>query len=157
LVLLPPNFHHFRDLHVLIFIDTGHFYSHHDQIGLSEIIPDMHCLEILDISYYYLDISSPHRMLKVLQAVSGSSVTSLNIEATGFTTISNKLHDEYYPALKALIEPSSGKLRELFVGDYDSDCHDNTGLMELLSSSSSLETLHLIYLPLHCLIINEKH
>jgi hypothetical protein len=112
--------HHFRDLRVLKISNT---ISHH-LISLSEIIPDMNCLEILDISNQFHD---SHSMLKILQAVSASSVTSLNIKRIGV------LNNKYYPALKALIELSSGKLKELFVGDDGSYYHDNAGLMQVIS------------------------
>jgi hypothetical protein len=142
--------HHFRDLRVLKFISS----HSHQQISLTEIIPNMNYLEILDVSDQYHD---SHSMLEVLQAVSASSVTSLNIMSTGFTTFLNQLNNEYYPALKALTVPFSGKLKELIVGDVKSFYHDNAGLMQVLSSHSSLETLHLCHLPPHLSLMNNTN
>ncbi len=155
--------HHFRSLRVLSLAGSGSLYSSRDLIDLSKIIPDMHCLETLDISTRNWDVPGDHEnhsrsMLRVLQKLSGSSVTSLNIKETGFTTFFKESHREYYPALKALIEPSSGKLKELSVGDHDSDYRDSADhLMEPLSSSSSLETLHLHYLPPHLSLMNNTN
>ena len=106
-----------------------------DLIQLSELILNMPFLEDLKLRY---GAFTPG-FLKVLQQLSNSNVTTLNICDTGFCSLlqSNSRHD-YISALKSLIDPSSGRLQELTAGDGDGD--DGT-LASLLSPPSSLRTL----------------
>ena len=113
-----------------------------DLIHLSELILNMPSLEVLDLSYSKFTTQGDG-FLKVLQQLSHSNVTTLNILDTGFCTLlqSNSRHD-YISALKSLIDPSSGRLQELKAGDDDVDGDDGT-LASLLSPPSSLRTLHI--------------
>ena len=110
-----------------------------DLIHLSELILNMPSLETFELS----DEFTPQDdgFLKVLQQLSHSNVTTLNIYSTGFCRLlqSNSRHD-YISALKSLIDPSSGRLQELTAGD---DFGDDGTLASLLSPPSSLRTLHL--------------
>ena len=120
-----------------------------DLIHFSELVPDLPSLDVLDLSYNQFtdqDIS----FLKVLQQLSHSNVTTLNISCTGFCSFlqSNSRHD-YISALKSLIDPSSGRLQELTAGSKIVPDADDGTLASLLSPSSSLRTLHL-YFPNLC-------
>ena len=117
-----------------------------DLIYLSELILNMPSLEVLQLSHNEFT-PQDDGFLKVLQQLSHSNVTTLNILDTGFYSLlqSSSCHD-YISALKSLIDPSSGRLQELGAGDRDSD--DGT-LASLLSPPSSLRTLHL-YEPNLC-------
>ena len=118
----------------------GSHFSNSDLILLYELIPYVPSLEELDLrSCSFTDDHLKDGFLKVLQQLSHSSVTALQIENTGFYEIlqSNSRHD-YISALKCLI---SGRLQELSIGDYD--CDDDGTLASLLSSPSSLRTLTL--------------
>ena len=115
-----------------------------DSIHLSELLLNMPSLEDLDLSANQFT-PQDDGFLKVLQQLSHSNVTTLNICAdTGFCRLlqSNSRHD-YISALKSLIDPSSGRLQELTVGGYGDD--DDGTLASLLSLPSSLRTLHLYY------------
>ena len=119
-----------------------------DLIHLSELIPNMPSFEVFQLNDQFTP--QDDGFLKVLQQLShtDSNVTTLNIRDTGFCRLlqSNSRHD-YISALKSLIDPSSGRLQELTVGDGDGD--DGT-LASLLSRPSSLRTLHL-YRPNLCI------
>ena len=85
-------------------------------------------------------------LLKTLQQLSHSNVTTLDITYTGFHTLLRDSPHDYYSALKQLVCPSSGKLEELIVGDYDDD--DDSRLVSLVSAPSSLKSLELWYTSL---------
>ena len=109
-----------------------------DLIHFSEVILNMTSLQLLELNDQFTHQSDG--FLKVLQQLSQSNVTTLNIDHTGFCRLlqSNSRHN-YISALKSLIDPSSGRLQELRAGDYD----DDGTLASLLSPPSSLRTLHL--------------
>ena len=113
-------------------------FTNTDLIHLSELIPNMPSLEVFGL---HDEFPPQDGFLKVLQQLSHSNVTTLNIHSTGFCSLlqSNSRCD-YISALKSLIDPSSGRLQELRAGDDDGD--DGT-LASLLSPPSSLRTLHL--------------
>ena len=92
-----------------------------DLIHLSELIPNMPSLEVLGLSSNQFT-PQDDGFLKVLQQLSHSNVTTLNIRNTGFCSLlqSNSRHD-YISALESLIDPSSGRLQELTAGDDDDD------------------------------------
>ena len=117
-----------------------------DLIHLSELIPNMPSLKVFDLRYNQFT-PQDDSFLKVLQQLSHTNVTTLNIRSTGFCSLlqSNSRHD-YISALKSLIDPSSGRLQELRAGDGHG--YDGT-LASLLSPPSSLRTLHL-YEPNLC-------
>ena len=104
-----------------------------DVIQLSEVISHMTILEALVISH---NQCREDGLLKVLQQLSQSNVTRLDITYTGYCDL---LHlAEFYLALKRLIDPSAGKLEELCVGDIE---YDIQLLINLISPLSSLKTL----------------
>ena len=120
-----------------------------DLVHLFELIPKMPSLEYLD-----LQNSRPCQddsgFLKVLQQLSHSNVTTLDIKDTGFCLMlrkSNSHRGDYISALKSLIHPSSGRLQELRAGDAiafgdeDDDVCDT--LASLLCPPTSLSTLRL--------------
>ena len=85
-------------------------------------------------------------LLKVLQQLSHSNVTTMSIIKTCFCRLldSPQPHD-YYSALKKLVCPTSGKLEELSVGESFSGGDDNR-LASLVSAPSSLKSL-VLYCP----------
>ena len=106
-------------------------------ILLSELIQNMPSLEELDLHFNKFT-NQGDGFLRVLQQLSHTNVTTLNVESTGFYRLFQSTHD-YHSALKSLINPSSGRLLELRAGsDYDGT------LASLLSPPSSLRTLHLV-------------
>ena len=110
-----------------------------DLIFLSEHIPHMTNLNELVIKEKQVPKDG---LLKILQQLSHSNVTTLDITGTGVcSSLKDSPHD-YYSAIKALICPPSGRLKELRVGDRDGD--DDT-LAGLVSGPSSLKTLGLYY------------
>ena len=110
-----------------------------DLIHLSELIPNMPSLEVFVLNYQFTPEGDG--FLKVLQQLSHSNVTTLDICDTGFCSLlQSDSRCDYISALKSLIDPSSGRLQELTAGDYYDD--DGT-LARLLSPPSSLRTLHL--------------
>ena len=115
-----------------------------DLIHLSELILNMPSLEELDLSYNQL-IFLGDGFLNVLQQLSHSKVTTLNISSTNLCCLLESECLDYVSALKCLIDPSSGRLQELTAGDDD----DDGTLSCLLSPPSSLRTLHL-YAPNLC-------
>ena len=83
-------------------------------------------------------------LLKILQQLSHSNVTTLNITNTGFCRLLRDSPHDYYSSLKQLVCPSSGKLEKLRVGDdYDDDDDDDSRLASLVSAPSSLKSLEL--------------
>ena len=103
----------------------------------------MTCLKKLNISIIDEDQDG---LLQILQQLSHSNVTTLNIINTGFCRLLSDSPHDSYSALKQLVCPSSGKLEELSVGDDDDDdCDDddddNSRLASLVSAPSSLKSL----------------
>ena len=119
-----------------------------DLVHLSELIPKMPSLECLNL--WSTPCQDDYGFLKVLQQLSHSNVTSLNVKGTGFCLMlrkSNSHRGEYISAMKSLIHPSSGRLQELRAGDefvfgYEDDGVCGT-LASLLCPPSSLRALHL--------------
>ena len=108
-----------------------------DMVHLSKIIPDMTKLEKLDIQGNPCREGGEDGLLKVLQQLSYSNVTKLSIVDTGYCHLT-----DYCSVMKKLIDPSSGKLKELHADLPSNDCQL---LIELMFSPSSLETLVLHY------------
>ena len=108
-----------------------------DMVHLSKIIPTMTNLEELDIHDIPCTEGCKDGLLKVLQQLSYSNVTKLNIMNTGYCEL---LHaTDFYSVMTQLIHPSSGRLKELYAGDiYSYDCEL---LIKLTFSLSSLEKL----------------
>ena len=111
-----------------------------DLLHLCELITNMPSLEELNLS---INTFTPQDdgLLKVLQQLSHSNVTTLNVENTSFYRLfqSNPTHD-YLSALKSLINPSSGRLLELSAEDEDSE-ESGDGTFESLLFPSSLRTV----------------
>ena len=111
-----------------------------DLISLSEHIPHMTHLKELNINYLQKKVKLHEEgLLKILQQLSHSNVTTLDIAGTGVSRLL-MYSPHYYSAIKALICPQSGRLEELHVGDdgvYDDK------LAGLVSGPSSLKTLAL--------------
>ena len=115
-----------------------------DLIHFSEFIPHMTCLKKLDISGNEVTDGDQDGLLKILQQLSHSNVTTLYITDTDFCRLlRDSPHDYYYSALEQLVCPSSGKLEELHVGNYDDD-DNNDRLASLVSARSSLKSLELL-------------
>ena len=110
-----------------------------DSIHLSELVLNIPSLEVLEFDDHF--IPRYDDFLKVLQQLSHSNVTTLNIRGTQLCSLlqSYSRHD-YISALKSLIDPSSGRLQELTAGDSLGD--DGT-LASLLCPPSSLRILYL--------------
>ena len=115
-----------------------------DMVHLSKIIPIMTNLEELDICDNLCTEGGEDGLLKVLQQLSYSNVTKLNIADTGYCEL---LHvTDYFSVMTQLIDPSSGKLKELHAGKLDIDSSFDSQLLINLTPLSSLKTLAL-YLP----------
>ena len=109
-------------------------------ISLSKHVPNMSHLKELSIcNLKYVQLHKDG-LLKILQQLTHSNVTTLDITGTGVCKFLKDSPHDYYSAIKALICPSSGRLEELHVGDIDGD--DDT-LAGLVSGPSSLKTLKL--------------
>ena len=145
--LLPP--------HLLTSLTlSGCSLTNVDLIHLSELIPHMTCLKKLDTRGNNVTYGDQDGWLKILQQLSHSNVTTLDIINTGFCRLlRDSLHD-YYSALKQLVCPSSGKLEELRVGDDDDD---DSRLACLVSATSSLKSLELHYISLSGHVSFLKH
>ena len=117
-----------------------------DLIHLSELIPHMTCLKKLDISGNNVTSGDQDELLKTLQQLSHSNVTTLGIVDIGFYRLLRDSPHDSYSALKQLVCPSSGKLEELSVGDDDDD--DDSRLASLVFAPSSLKSLELYYTSL---------
>ena len=117
-----------------------------DLISLSEHVPNMSHLKELSICDLEEKVQlHEDGLLKTLQQLSHSNVTTLDIAGTGICRLLKDSPHDYYSAIKALICPPSGRLEELRVGDeYDDD--DDT-LAGLVSGPSSLKTLKFIDIP----------
>ena len=116
-----------------------------DLLHLSELITNMPSLVELDLSRNHFTPLQDDGLLKVLQQLSHSKVTTLNVDNTAFYRLfqSNSTHD-YLSALKCLINPSSGRLLELNAKDEDSEDRGD-GTFESLLFPSSLRTVTSIY------------
>ena len=112
-----------------------------DLISLSEHVPNMTHLKELSICDLRHDVQlHEDGLLKILQQLSHSNVTALDITRTGISGLIKDCRHDYYSAMKALICPPSGRLKELYIGDFFDD--DDT-LAGLVSGPSSLKTLKL--------------
>lgn len=131
------NFIDFRSCSFIRSITALHLVScnltNTDMVHLSELIPRMTCLKLLDVSGNHFLSRHNGGLLKVLQQLYHSSVTTLDIVNSGFP---RTLPYDIYSALKDLIEPSSGRLEELCIGDVLG--HNNDEVMKIASSPSSL-------------------
>ena len=114
-----------------------------DLIHLSELIPHMTCLKKLDISLNNVTDGGQDGLLKTLQQLSHSNVTTLDIINTGFCRLLRDSPHDSYSSLKQLVCPSSGKLEELRVGDGNDYDDDDSRLASLVSAPSSLKSLQL--------------
>ena len=112
-----------------------------DMVLLSELIPQLTCLRALYIQHNHATDGQQEGLLKVLHQLYHSNVTHLDISNTGLGELFNSPHD-YSSAIKRLIDPSSGKLEWLVLGEIDDSSVDNA-LVDLLSAPSSLKCLHL--------------
>ena len=115
-----------------------------DLLHLSELITNMPSLEKLNLRGNEFT-PQDDGLLKVLQQLSHSNVTTLTVNNTEFYRLfqSNSTHD-YLSALKRLINPSSGRLLELNAEDEDSEDRGD-GTFESLLFPSSLRTVTSIY------------
>ena len=89
--------------------------TENDMICLSELIPSMSCPKKFDISHNETDVQKDG-LLQVLEGLSYSSVTALNIIGTGFSMIQTS--DSFLAALKQLIDRSCGRLEKLLIGNH---------------------------------------
>ena len=139
--------------------------SNVEWIQLFELISHMPHLQNLDISecdLHYVPAGSPYcacrdtdGLLKFLQYLPHSKVTSLNISDTGLEYFLEQtpLAQDYCTANQALISPPSN-LRELRIGPRGSSCHEgNLTLIGLVSSPSTLRKLSLD-LSYDCFLLN---
>ena len=125
-----------RELPLIVLKLANLYLTDADLISLSEHLPNMSHLKELSIVVQLHEDG----LLKILQQLSHSNVTTLDITGTGFCRLLKDSPHDYYSAIKALICPSSGRLEELHVGFEDGD--DDT-LAGLVSAPSSLKTLKL--------------
>ena len=123
-----------------------------DMVLLSELIPQLTCLRALYIQHNHATDGQQEGLLKVLHQLYHSNVTQLDIANTGLGELLNSPHD-YSSAIKRLIDPSSGKLKFLAVGENDDSSVDNA-LADLLSAPSSLKDL---LLCTSCLSLHVEH
>ena len=139
--------------------------SNVERIQLYELISHMPHLQNLDISkcdLHYVPAGSPYcacrdtdGLLKFLQYLPHSKVTSLNISDTGLEYFLEQtpLAQDYCAAIQALISPPSN-LRELRIRPRGSSCHEgNLTMIGLVSSPSTLRKLFLD-LDNDCLVLN---
>ena len=133
--LLPPHLLTSLSLHYCSLTNA-------DMIYLSELIPHMTCLKKLDIGINDVTDGDHDGLLKTLQQLSRSNVTTLDITDTGFCRLLRDSPHDFYSALKQLVCPLSGKLEELIVGDRNGD---DSRLASLVSAPSSLKSLDIIY------------
>ena len=123
-----------------------------DMVLLSELIPQLTCLRGLFIQQNHATDGEQEGLLKVLHQLCHSNVAHLDISDTGLSELLNSPHD-YSSAIKHLIDPSSGKLKFLGVGENDDSSVDNA-LVDLLSAPSSLKDL---FLCTSCLSLHVEH
>ena len=122
-----------------------------DMVLLSELISQLTCLRGLSIQKNHVTDGQQEGLLKVLHQLHHSNVIHLDIANIGLGELLNSPHD-YSSAIKRLIDPSSGKLHWLVVGEND-DSVDNA-LVDLLSARSSLKDLDL---QISCLSLHVEH
>ena len=104
-----------------------------DLIILSQLIPHLHSLRMLGLTY-----NGEDGVLSVLQQLSHSKVTSLDLRGTDF---SGDTPEQCYTALSNLISLLSGKLKELYFGRTQ-NCDR---LISLVSAGpSSLNALYIL-------------
>ena len=116
-----------------------------DLIHLSGILPNMLTLEDLDLGWNAIP-PQDDGFLKVLQQLSLSNVTTLNVDNTGFCRLfqSNSPHIiGYISALKSLVNLSSGRLQKLAAHVAHNKSDDYGTLTSLLSPPSTLKRLSL--------------
>ena len=123
-----------------------------DMVLLSELIPQLTCLRIFSIQYNHATDGQQEGLLKLLHQLCHSNVTYLDISNIGLGEFLNSPHD-YSSAIKRLIDPSSGKLEFLGVGENDDSSVDNA-LVDFLSAPSSLKYL---FLSTSCLSLHVEH
>ena len=138
--------------------------SNVERIQLYELISHMPHLQKLNISWCVLHnaLGSPYcacrdtdGLLKFLQYLSHSKVTTLDIRYTGLEHFleQSPLAQDYCTAIQALISPPSN-LRELKIRPYDDPCHEgNLKMIGLVSSPSTLKKLSL-GLTRDCFLLN---
>ena len=138
--------------------------SNVERIQLFELISHMPHLQKLNISWCVLHnaLGSPYcacrdtdGLLKFLQYLPHSKVTSLDISLTGLEYFleQSPLAQDYCAAVQALISPPSN-LRELKIEPRGSSCHEgNLTMIGLVSSPSTLRKLTLD-LSNDCFLIN---
>ena len=117
------------------------YISNTDLIHLSECIPILASLKILDL--HGIDIDEDlDGFLMVLQKLSHINLTTLYIYDTGLCRLlQSDFRHESALALKSLIDSSNGGLQKLEAGDSEYD--DDGTLASLLSCPSSLRVLRL--------------
>ena len=106
-----------------------------DMALLSELIPDLPCLEELDISFNDIAADLDEQqdgLLKLLGQLENSRVTSLNISGTGVAKYS---HDHF----TALKHSSSETLKQLVLDDFGVSGDKCANLLSGLPSLKSLE------------------
>ena len=131
------------DLIIIVLKLEGLSLTDADLIFLSEHIPHMTHLKELHINNLKEEVQlHEDGLLKILQQLSHSNVTTLDITGTGVCRLLKDSPHDYYSAIKALICPPSGRLEELHVGDLKLFGDDDT-LAGLVSGPSSLKTLKL--------------
>jgi hypothetical protein len=112
-----------------------------DIVRLSELIPHLTNLRELSITH---TAQRPDTLLTFLQDLHSNNVTSLDIRYTGMMEFFHSPFN-FIDALRRLIDPSSGKLEQLGVGDCDFyDLIAEKKLVDLLSAPSSLKSLQLV-------------
>ena len=138
--------------------------SNVDWVLLFELISHMPHLQKLNITLCALRNApgSPYcacrdtdGLLKILQYLPNSKVTSLDIRYTGLEHFleQSPLAQDYCTAIQALISPPSN-LRELKIGPYDDSCHEgNLTMIGLVSSPSTLKKLSLDLMR-DCFLLN---
>ena len=125
--------------------------GNNDMIHLSELIPHLTCLKNLSIAYNRVTDGEEDGLLKVLHQLYDSEVTQLDIRDTGLCELlnsPNSCQDNYFSAIKRLIDPALGKLDTLNVGHHlCSEAISGDKLVNVLSTPSSLKFLMLYFYP----------
>ena len=135
----------FPNLYYLSFSDCN--LNNANLIYLSEVIQHnvIKNLSEFRISTNYIDHQGDG-MLKILQQLSQSKVTSLTFIDVGISKMLRDSPHVYSSALKRLLCPLSGKVTSLRIGDESSFYFDDNnygGLASIVSASSSLKYLEL--------------
>ena len=146
-------------------ISLAELSSNEERIHLFELISRMPHLQKLYIPYSdlcnapgspYCACRDTDGLLKFLQYLPHSKVTSLNIMCTGleyFLMEQSPLVEDYCAAIQALISPPSN-LRELEIGARDDSCHEGNLTMISLVSAPSLLTKLSLCLSQDCYVLN---